>query len=383
MPSEQQTSSNRSEAPVGDGLAARTHRKKRSPKHKVRRFLRKFLGSSRTGDRALRERPGENAVFDRLWRVAAAASDYPRKLSIHQSNVLLFQMGKVASLALEATLIDLGINCFHCHFLRHDKEQSRLARLFRDEPNLWLAGTELKMLMRHTALNMLVRWYRANQVTPERKLKVITLTRDPATWYVSQLLQHVGHDASRLLGWYREFGGGDAPSDDVGEAVGALFRRLAKLIVATNPSTDPEAARESGQAMMLAMEPPQPYIAYNLERALIPLNWFDQEFTPLFGIDIRTVPELAERGLAQRDAAFADILFVRFEDLATHMESIARFVGLPPFELPQRNVTAGKPHAHQILQAARSFWATELGASFQRELRASAYGRACGYDRMM
>ncbi len=92
--------------------------KRKSPAARLRRFVRKLIGrppveaKSSAGERA-----GENEVFGHLWRAAAAASDYRSQLSIDQPNVLLFQMGKVASLALEAALIDRGVNCFHSHFL--------------------------------------------------------------------------------------------------------------------------------------------------------------------------------------------------------------------------------------------------------------------------
>jgi hypothetical protein len=354
---------------------------RRSPAARLRRFARKLMGGSPVeANGSARERPGEDAVFEHLWRTAAAASDYRRKLSIDHPNVLLFQMGKVASLALEAALVDRGINCFHSHFLGYGREASRLSRLFQAEPNMRLAAIDLKLLTRHTALNMLTRWYRGNQVAPERRLKVITLTRDPVTWYVSQLLQQVGHDPHRLTAWHRDLIE-DAAGDDVRSAAVALLRQVGRLIVEARPSADPAAAHARGKALAMAMDPPQPYVADNFRRALTPLDWFDQEFRPVFDLDIRALPEFAAQGIAQRDLGFADVLIVRFEDLAAHLGAIARFVGLTSLELPHRNVTAEKPYANQVLEAARSFAATELGTAFQRELRQSDYGRACGYDK--
>ena len=67
-------------------------------------------------------------------------------------------MGKVASSALQAALINRGINCFHCHTLRHDEEANRLAHMFEVQPNRVLAARDLTMLSKHTALNMLARW---------------------------------------------------------------------------------------------------------------------------------------------------------------------------------------------------------------------------------
>ncbi len=243
-----------------------------------------------------------------------------------------------------------------------------------------LAAIDLKLLTRHTALNMLTRWYRGNQVAPDRRLKVITLTRDPVTWYVSQLLQQVGHDPRRLTAWHRDLFG-DIAGDDASSAAGALLRQVGRLIVETRPSADLATARAGGKALAMAMDPPQPFVADNFRRALTPLDWFEQEFKPVFDLDLRMLPEFAAQGLARRDLGFADVLVVRFEDLAKHMDAIARFVGLTSLELPRRNVTAEKPYSDQVLEAARSFAATELGAAFQRELRRSDYGRACGYDK--
>ena len=254
--------------------------------------------------------------------------------------------------------------------------------LFQAEPGFRQAAIDLRLLAKHTSLHMLARWYRGNQVAPHRRLKVMTFTRDPVTWYVSQLLQRVGYDPRELNDWHRAFAGGDATSEDTGQAAGALLRQVGQLIVETRPSVDLAAAHTRGRALAMAMSPPQPYIVYNFGRALRPLLWFDEQFTPLFDIDIRALPEFAEQGLAHRDLGFADLLIVRFEDLARHMDAIGRFVGLSALEIPTRNVSAKKTHASRILDAARAFQATELGIAVQRELRGSDYGRACGYDRL-
>ena len=112
-------------------------------------------------------------------------------------------MGKVASTALDNALFKRGINCFHCHSLRHEDEAGRLSQLFKAQPDLPLAARELKLLAKHTTLNMLVRWYRSNQVPVDRKLKVVTLTRDPVDWFISHFVQRFGHDARPLVEWHR------------------------------------------------------------------------------------------------------------------------------------------------------------------------------------
>lgn len=358
---------------------AAPRRKKRSTGARVRRLVRKLLGKSKIAE-PQPIKPLEGPVFIRLWRAAAAASHGGHRLSIHQRNVLLFQMGKVASTALQAALIDRGINCFHCHNLCHGEEVNRLSYLFQAQPSATSAGRDLKLLLKHTALNMLTRWYRASEVPPDRKLKVITLTRDPVTRFVSHLLQRVGHDAKHLIDWHREFAGNRSDGSDVGAAAADMFRQVGRLVVDAKPSVDVAEAQASARALATKLDPRQPFIAESVGSALGPLTWFDQQFMPLFGIHISALPEFRQTGLAYRDLGSIDVLVVRFEDLGRHLGEIARHVGLPALELPARNVTARKPHAAPVLEAAKTFFATELGVAFQRELRQTGYGRACGYD---
>jgi hypothetical protein len=357
-----------------------TKHKKRSPAARVQRFVRKLLGVPLAGTKPP-ARPGEDDVFTHLWRSAAAGSAHGKRFSIHQRNVLLFQMGKVASFALEGALLDHGLNCFHCHQLSYEGEARRLTRLFKADPDLRLAAIELKLLAKHTALNMMVRWYRQNAVAPDRRLKVISLTRDPASRFISVLLQRHGYDPKPLADWHRD-SAGVSGAGDVGSAASALLRQVAALIVETRPSVGLAAARARVSELAMAMTPPQPYLAQTVQSALDPLAWFDDQFAPMFGIDLRALPEFAASGLAQRNLGFADVLIVRYEDLTRHVDAIARFVGLPALTVPARNVSADKTYGAQILDAARSFQASELGQAFQRELRQSEYGRVCGYDRL-
>ena len=340
--------------------------------------MRKLLGGGRPVERP--KKSEQDIIFKRLWQVAAGASFHGERFSIRRPNLLLFQMGKVASTAIQAALIDAGINCFSVHELRHEDEAQRLQRLFTERPRSWLARSDLKLLAKNTALHMMVRWHKENKVAADRKLKVISVTRDPVSWYISHCLEQTGRNPSRLNRWHRDFSG--ASASDSGDAMDALLRQIARLLVETRPSADLQAARARGRTLALGLNPPQPYIAEAFDTALLPLRWFDEQLTPLFGLDIRTLPELARDGVAARDLGFADILVLRFEDLRRLTDRIAQFAGLQALAVPPRNVTTEKPHAQEILQGARRFLQTDLGAAFQHELRNSDYGRACGYDRL-
>lgn len=357
------------------------HRKRKSIGARLRHFVRVRLGLRRATGRSSHVRAVEGPVFTHLWRSAVSASFHPDRFAIDQPNVLLFQMGKVASTALDNALFKRGINSFHCHSLRHEDEAGRLSQLFKAPPDIPLAARELKLLAKHTALNMLVRWYRSNQVPADRKLKVVTFTRDPVDWFISHFVQRFGHDACPLVGWHRHVAGNGLDRDDAGKAAAEMFRQAGEIVVEVRPSADVASARRKAMARVTTLNPPQPQLGQTIESAFGPVSWFERQFTPLFDIDLRSLPEFRESGLAQRDLGSIEILVVRFEDLARHRDAICRHVGLETLTVKPRNVTSEKPHAGPILQAGREFLATELGLAFQRELRATEYGRASGYDR--
>jgi hypothetical protein len=348
---------------------------------RVRRLIRKLTRRKTDLERRLLKRQVGRDAANTFVLLCRKASGRGTDFFIERPNLLLLQMGKVASSALAAAVVDRGINCFHCHSLTYDAEAARLSRLFHGEPTARSAALELSYLAKHTALNMLVRWYRANAAKTGRKLKVVSLTRDPATWHVSHLLQRF--DFPALAEWHRGFTGADSRGEmDVGVAVTELLRQVAKLTVETQPSVDLAQAYARGHGATMAMVPPQPYIAEHFGRALGPLGWFDHQFTPVFGVNIRDLPELAEEGIARRELGYADILIVRYEDLSRHLGAVAHFLDISSLTLPPVNVTDQKAYAGAVQAAARAFDATDLGLAFARELRQSAYGRACGYDRL-
>jgi hypothetical protein len=351
---------------------------------RFRHLIRKFRGrKTPAAVKSLRRRLGREAsnTFVHLWRNAVAVSGRAEKFSIERPDLLLFQMGKVGSSALATAALDHGINCFHCHSLAYNAEAARLSRLFHSEPNQVLSALDLRFLTKHTTLNMLTRWYKTNAASAGRKVKVISLTRDPATRHVSHLLQRF--DFRSLADWYRTVANLDVMTEqDLTKAVMELWRQLAQLVLESKPSVDLPRAHAHGTAAIASMSPPQPYLAKHFAQTIGPLGWFDEQFRPVFDLDIRDMPELAKNGIAQRELSFADILIVRYEDLTRHLGAMADFLCISSLELPPVNVTEKKAHAQDILAAARTFNATDLGRAFARELRESDYGRACGYDKL-
>lgn len=121
-------------------------------------------------------------------------------------------------------------------------------------------------------------------------------------------------------------------------------------------------------------------MAQEVKACLRPLTWFDTEITGIFGLDILASPELRRCGWVVLENDWVEILALRFEQLNALVPKIAEFVGRPKLSLGQRNVTSYKPGAWTCKAAMEAAFATPIGRAYVRQLRGSAYARACGYD---
>ncbi len=319
-------------------------------------------------------------TFRYIWHYLNIGSENDYPLKRKRTNVLVLQMGKVASSSIRAALCERGINAFHTHGLSPMPQQAMLSHLLAGEPTFRLVAQQLRRHIQHVAMHMLVRWYQAHKQYKGRRLKVVTLTRDPVTHYPSGLLDLRIGAKPDIKGWYRARPGAMETVDEI-RAMTAFVTELASIIAEGKPS-DGVAAHDRCIALARRRWPEHPVVAAEVAEWLRPLSWFDDEITAIFGLDLLASPELRERGWVERSNDWVDILALKFEELPSVFPQIQRFLDLRELTLPRANVTSGKPGADDVAHAMQALLATEVGQACARELRASPYGRACGYDRL-
>jgi hypothetical protein len=344
------------------------------------RALRAFVGRARPTGRPKPPHSEAELTFRYIWRYLKVGSDGRYPLRRSQTNALVLQMGKVASTAIEAALCQRGINAFHSHGLSSISQHGGLSQLMETRLSHRLVSYNLRRHIQHIAMEMLIRWYRQHKQYKGRRLKVITLTRDPITHYPSSFLQRRRRLYPAILAWSRAHRKLQ-PQDPVDEAE-ALFSfvmELASIIAEGRPSSWPGA---HARCLGLAAQrwPGHPVIAGEVGSWLDPLAWFEREITPVFGLDMLAAPELRDQGWATRSHEWVDILVLKFEALSSLLPQVQRFFDLPELALPRRNVTSVKDGAAEFAGAMRAMLSTPVGQACARELRTSPYGRACGYD---
>jgi hypothetical protein len=319
-------------------------------------------------------------VLGAIWRYVPGSGGR-RVPPPDRPDLLLLQMGKVASLALQDSIGRHGFNVMHCHSLSALRQHRKLDFLLGAPPTLWTAHFVMDQLVQYTALHLLVKWYQDNKRRAGRRLKVVTLTRDPVAWHRSAFIQIWADTGPAIVNWHRRRLGlaEDAPVDPL-DALRRLLAEIVPVVAAAKPSQGCEAAR--AEAERLAAADGSPLLSREIDRLVRPLEWFDLEIRPLFGFDVLADPALAKGGVVRMENDFSELLALRYEDLAANTPEIGRFLGVTDFAVGRRNVTERKKAASEILAAIVEAFSTTEGRLLARELRNSRYGRACGYDRL-
>lgn len=315
-------------------------------------------------------------IFAHLRALSPGKGQPKRK----RQNILVLQMGKVGSMAIRSALRQHDLNVFHTHSLSPGRQKGLVDQLAQDAFTFLLASHELRYLMENVALHMLVRWYREHRRYAGRSLKVVTLTRDPATFFTSDFIQDLNLTLPAICAWQSARLGYGASQGQSGVDRATALRDFVHEVIATIVATGGLDAQACA-ARASERWPDHPIVGAQLRRWLAPLTWFDTEIAGVFGLDALAAPSFRTEGWAIVRNDWVSVLVLRFEQLAALVPRIGAFVGVPDLTLPHQNVTARKANAIAYLPAINAAIDTPEGRAFIAALRATPYARACGYDR--
>ncbi len=315
-----------------------------------------------------------------LWKRIENDGAEEFRPQLERPDLLVFQFGKVGSMALQMGAIAAGYNAFHCHGLSTSQLAREQRQLLESPASARALSGGIRRLHRATLLRLLVNWYRGNKTKNGMRLKVITLTRDPVDWYRSSLKQRFERDRDGILAWYR-LNEPAADAKDLPAAMRALMERVMAGVPPLRPAHDADAAVAGAKRALETGAPAGLMLRLEILRCIEGLVWFDGEVRALLGLDVLAAPDLCDRGVVRLQNDFVDLLALRFELLADDLSEIGRFLDVPEFRLPSRNRSAEKPGADLVDAAFAAALATPAGRAYAAEMRATRFARACGYDR--
>jgi lipopolysaccharide biosynthesis glycosyltransferase len=220
--------------------------------------------------------------------------------------LLVHQMGKVGSLSVLEMLREAcpERDLYHVHFLAPESIAGE-ARMYRER----FARTRRIDEHHFASLHLRARL----DADPEQRWQVVTLTRDPVARNLSAFFHTLAHKAPELAARVER-------GDD-----GAVADELRRLLEAT------------------------PWWWRN------PLEWFDRELAPVFGVDVFAQPFPRERGWSVLRSERADVLVLRVEDLSKVAgEAFEDFLGVSGVRPARRNTGEHKPYAAAYRELSRS-----------------------------
>jgi hypothetical protein len=362
------------------GDATRAGRTKRRPRP-IRRLLRLMTGRKKRNRRS-KPRSADDRAIAWLWPYLAPTTSRRYPPLYENRDAMILQMGRVASISIHEA-IRSDYNAYHTHGFSNARSMDMLQRLQLDSEGP-SSNRVMRTYLAAIAHSALLQWYKRHKTRNGARLKIITLTRDPVSWMSSHLVLRRYATLPQIRAWY---GAAVDPTSlnpaaavDELEAVRAFGAAFGELILAAKPSHGLAPAIAELHRLAHARYPSATEFLAVATPALSCGLWFDREVKPVLGLDLLADARLRDSGALRTETDYAEILVVRFEDLRSSLPLFGDFLGLRNFALPHSNTTRSE---HRDMRAAFEDGIEQAGGgAVRRELRATAYGKACGYDRL-
>ena len=207
--------------------------------------------------------------------------------------VLIYQMGKVGSGSIQASLSALNLPSIHTHFLSWQN--------LKDVENYY-AGLSHSTIPDHIHRSKMLRAM-MDKTWGRIRWKVITLVREPVARTISDVFQNLTYTMPQLNGLTEK----DA------------FKRISDYTLEQFNHFDEK----------------QDYIC----------TWFDKEIKDVFNCDIYALDFHKGNGYQIIEAGNADILVLKLEKLSEcHQPAFQDFLGIPNLQLIKANVGTQKPY---------------------------------------
>jgi hypothetical protein len=232
-----------------------------------------------------------------------------------EPTVIVYQMAKVGSSTVTAALRNVGgMNVFQVHLMGHEAIERWRVGLRKFPRARFQTGVDIIGTLLYKGL-----------IEPGRKLKIITLVRDP----IARNCSFYFHNLDVLLGT-------EAAHDNV---------ELPRLVGEFRNKFDHRGC----------------------------LRWFDTDFKPVLGVDIYEHPFPHDKGHARVTGERYDILVMRTDlDDESKKKCVEEFLGIEGLSLAPKNVGSQKPYAATY----RKFLdALELPESYVNDMLDSKYTR--------
>lgn len=213
---------------------------------------------------------------------------------IKTNPIFVYQMGSVGSMSMTESLRKayaahgLEVPIYHFHYLENFKTLAERGKRDLLDPSKFLESLVFHKRNRETVLNL-----------PAEKFNIVSLVRDPIARNVSTFFSALDEF---IPDWEQRHKEGKIDADE-----------LHKVFLTKDS-----------------------YI-------MTALNWFDEQVTPVFGLDVFATPFPTDLAYKTYSSAKADFLVMRLEDLNDHVNhALHEFLGIDNFRMSKINTGESK-----------------------------------------
>jgi hypothetical protein len=293
--------------------------------------------------------------------------------------IILLQMGKVASTAIAQGLRAAGCDVLQAHIGAPARLTKKFQLLMSEQVTDAVANRMYADYLQELRVTFLLA-RKGLARSPSLPIKVITLVRDPVDWYWSHFAQNYDHYQEQLLRFHRSRGGDPEHLD--WEQVFETMQQLMFRVLEHHPGPLDDGRALAALVSAANALDASGVVAAQVYNFLVPLRWFDEDFLPATGIDLYECAFEPDRGYAHLAAEGLDVLLLSYEQLGELPDVIAEFAGVDAFELPVANTAEQKALPFDIRRQRRR-GVKILSDDLRKKLYATRYARHFGYPRLL
>ena len=285
---------------------------------------------------------------------------------IEDREVIVFQMGKVASTAIVNSIQNYGLKASQPHFLSMDSFVTLLSKFNDPEMTSFTATNLLGQIQRNVIIHNKIQRQKRYHYRDEKGsslLKVITLAREPIGWYLSNFSQNYPEYERDIEDWlrYSHISGSVKETSDKQRILIEFINEVIRFFDQSVPEIegniiqifDQRVQKTEGNIIQkLAALLDKDSAGYTRASEILvkhcimlvrPLIWFEQHFDPVMGTHFQKMYFAKDLGYSTFKKDRMDILIIRFEDLAKiGPKVIGDFLGIEDFEMERDNISEKK-----------------------------------------
>lgn len=289
---------------------------------------------------------------------------------------VVYQMGKVASTSLVATLNKgADVTAVQSHFLGVDALREILPSMVSSSLGDYFYAHQFGQFKINVEVTRRINMILDGQI--EERLLILSLARDPLDWFRSSLVQDMKAYAPQLIDYAGQNGLlGESDDDTICAALSDCIQHFVDILYQQGGIDAHFEKRRQGFGPVFAGTPldKNPPLQRMFHMMLRPYNWFEEHFERAMKLKFSAFKQSG--GVYTHRSDRGDYVILRYEDIQSRFVPAMDAIGLSvPSGLATENTSVEKPFS----MATRHAFSSKAGAALSLLARNTRYAQRFAY----